>query len=76
MATQTLNEYHYAGIALMGAGAAYFAFNAVSFEAFTEFDWDVAAAIFVADLLVLALFVSIGYLAYRRGNKKMNRADK
>ena len=73
MTAAKLNEYHYAGIALMGAGAAYFAINAASFEAFAEYDWDVAAAIFVADLLVLAVFVGLGYLAYKRGDKKMKR---
>ncbi|MDG5759671.1 hypothetical protein QA600_09990 [Natronococcus sp. A-GB1] len=70
MALDALNAYQIAGIALMGAGGANFALNARWGEAFAEHGTEVVASIIAGDLLALTVFVGLGYLVYKRGDKK------
>ena len=66
---ETLNAYHYAGLALMGAGVGYYAVNATSLGIFVEQDPAVAFAIIAGELLQLAVFLGLGFYAYRRGTR-------
>lgn len=64
-----LNAYHYAGLALMGAGVGYYAVNGTSLGIFVEQDPAVAFAIVAGELLQLAVFLGLGFYAYRRGTR-------
>lgn len=68
------NAYHYAGIALMGAGVGYYAVNATSLEIFVDQDLIVALAVVSGELLQLAVFLGLGFLAYRRGTRVENQS--
>ena len=65
----SLNAYQYAGLALMGAGVGYYAVNATSLGIFVEHDPTVAFAIVAGELLQLAVFLGLGFYAYRRGTR-------
>ena len=66
---EALYAYHYAGLALMGAGVGYYAVNATSLGIFVEQDPAVAFAIITGELLQLAVFLGLGFYAYRRGTR-------
>jgi len=64
-----LNAYHYVGIALMGAGLGNYIMNARSLGIFLEEDLAVGFTIIAGQLIQLAVFLGLGFFAYRRGTR-------